>query len=66
MRITEPLIDDGIVTSKAESLVERTGKMLTYVSRPVKKLMSPEEDDEEAAYDRADDLVRPGEVDPLH
>lgn len=35
--------------------MEKTGKVLTCA---VKKLMTPEDEDEEAAYDRADDLVR--------
>lgn len=37
--------------------MEKTSKVL---SSAVKKLMTPEEEDEEATYDRADDLVRPG------
>lgn len=41
---------------KPETMVEKTAR---YISTGVKKLVSPEEDDEEAAYDRADDLVRP-------
>lgn len=45
-----------MVVIKPESIVEKTGKVL---SSAVKKLMTPEEEDEEAAYDRADDLVRP-------
>lgn len=41
---------------KPESIVEKTGKVLTSA---MKKLIKPEDDDEEAAYDREDDLVRP-------
>ncbi|KAF9414776.1 hypothetical protein HW555_007408 [Spodoptera exigua] len=42
-----------------ESIVEKTGKVLTSA---VKKLMTPEEEDEEAAYDRAEDLVMQQDV----
>ncbi|KAF9802665.1 hypothetical protein SFRURICE_011676, partial [Spodoptera frugiperda] len=42
-----------------ESIVEKTGKVLTCA---VKKLMTPEDEDEEAAYDRADDLVMQQDV----
>ncbi|KAI8423936.1 hypothetical protein MSG28_002607 [Choristoneura fumiferana] len=40
-------------------MVEKTAR---YISTGVKKLVSPEEDDEEAAYDRADDLVMQQDV----
>lgn len=42
--------------------MEKTSKVLTTA---VKKLMTPEEEDEEAAYDRAEDLVRPAVVPTL-
>lgn len=34
-------------------------KTARFITSTVKKLSTPEEDDEEAAYDRGDDLVRP-------
>lgn len=41
---------------KPDTIVEKTARC---IATAVKKMISPEEDDEEAAYDRADDLVRP-------
>lgn len=35
-------------------------KTARFITTAVKKLSTPEEDDEEAAYDRGEDLVSPG------
>lgn len=48
---------------KPDTIVEKTAR---YISTAVKKMISPEEDNEEAAYDRADDLVRPGFLKPSY
>lgn len=55
--LCDKICTDNLCGCKPESIVEKTGKVL---SSAVKKLMTPEEEDEEAAYDRAEDLVRPG------
>jgi hypothetical protein len=41
---------------KPDSIVEKTARFVTCA---IKKLATQEEDDEEAAYDREDDLVGP-------
>lgn len=50
-------INNVLFEYKPDTIVEKTARC---VATAVKKMISPEEDDEEAAYDRADDLVRPG------
>ncbi|KOB78456.1 Moesin [Operophtera brumata] len=49
---------------KPDSIAEKTSRVLVHLSRPVMKLLSPEDDegDIEAAYDRADDLVMQQDV----
>lgn len=48
---------------KPDTIVEKAAR---YIATAVKKIILPEEDDEEAAYDRADDLVRSSFLKPSY